>query len=166
MSTAADIPLLVVSENSSSERRVTPSWSIAVLKARLEPITGVPATCQRLSLKVGSQPPHAIEAQDEDKTQIGTWPLQPYAELQVGGSEPTTSRLLLSNAPPIPEQRDSSPAAPQCHDLDVSSIQQHIADMTSIVHVSEDMAKDMPSSRDTMAKLRSTNVQSFQRLPR
>ena len=84
MHTPADIPLLITSENSSSsERRVTPSWSISHLKARLEPITGIPASCQRLSLRIASQAPQAIEAQDEDVTQLSNWPLHTYAEIYV-----------------------------------------------------------------------------------
>jgi tubulin-folding cofactor B len=81
---SADIPLLIRSDNSSSERRITPSWTIAFLKSRLEPITGVPAACQRLTLKVASQPLQPIEAADEESTQIAAWPLQAYAEIQVG----------------------------------------------------------------------------------
>lgn len=84
MAAAADIPLLVTSENSSSERRVTPSWTIAHLKGRLEPITGIPAGCQRLQLKIASQTSQAIEAADEEATQVQQWPLQPYAEIHVG----------------------------------------------------------------------------------
>ena len=82
--TAADIPLLIISENASSERRISPSWSVAHLKGRLEPITGVPASCQRLTLKVGSQTPQTIEAADEESTQLSQWPLQAYAEIHVG----------------------------------------------------------------------------------
>jgi tubulin-folding cofactor B len=82
--TAADIPLLIVSENASSERRTSPSWSVAHLKSRLEPITGIPSNCQRLSLKVGSQTPQVIEAADEEVTQLSQWPLQAYAEIHVG----------------------------------------------------------------------------------
>jgi len=84
MATAPDIPLLITSENSSSERRITPSWSVSQLKGRLEPITGIPASCQRLSLKVASQAPQPIEAQNEDATQLASWPLQAYAEIYVG----------------------------------------------------------------------------------
>ena len=105
MAAAADIPLLVRSENSSSERRVSPAWTIAHLKARLEPITGVPASCQKLSLKVASQSPQSIEAQDEDGTQIGAWPLQAYAELQVGGYHPACfilSYIASSNSILVP----------------------------------------------------------------
>lgn len=85
MASSHDVPLLVRSDTSSSERRVSPAWTIATLKGRLEPITGIPASCQRLSLKVGSQPSLPIEAADEETTQIGTYSLQAYAELQVGG---------------------------------------------------------------------------------
>nr|POF14871.1 cell polarity protein alp11 [Quercus suber] len=78
-----DVPLRITSDNSSSERRITPSWTIAQLKARLEPITGVPASNQRLSLNVGSQTAQPIQAVDEDTTQLAAWPLQAYAELHV-----------------------------------------------------------------------------------
>jgi len=94
MNTAADIPLLIRSENSASERRISPSWTITHLKDRLEPITGIPATCQRLSLKVGSQAPLPITAQSEDATQLANWPLQAYAEIQV--RKVLASALLLS----------------------------------------------------------------------
>ncbi|PPJ53174.1 hypothetical protein CBER1_11725 [Cercospora berteroae] len=89
---AADVPLLIQSENSSSERRISPAWTVAQLKARLEPITGVPASCQRLSLHVASQPPQPIEPADEEATQIAAWPLQPYAELLVTDTRPPGSR--------------------------------------------------------------------------
>ena len=81
---SADIPLLISSENASSERRISPSWTIAHLKDRLEPITGVPASCQGLVLKVASQTPQPIEAVDEESTQLSHWSLQAYAEIQVG----------------------------------------------------------------------------------
>lgn len=92
--TASDVPVLVRSETTSSERRIAPSWTIAELKGRLEPITGIPASCQRLSLKIGSQPAQALEAADEDSTQIGAWPLQAYAELQVGGPAHTAEQHI------------------------------------------------------------------------
>jgi len=92
MNTAADIPLLIVSENSSSERRISPSWSIAQLKSRLEPVTGVPASCQRLSLKIGSQAAQPIEAADEESTILAAWPLQAYAEIKIVDTRPPGAR--------------------------------------------------------------------------
>jgi tubulin-folding cofactor B len=82
LQTAGDIPLLVSSENSSSERRITPSWTIGQLKAKLEPITGIPPLSQKLSLQHGNQCT-PIEAADEENTQLGTFPLAPYAEIVV-----------------------------------------------------------------------------------
>jgi tubulin-folding cofactor B len=80
----ADIPLLILSENSSSERRITPSWSISQLKSKLEPVTGIPPPCQRFKLKTATHETIAIEAADEDVTLLSNFPLSPYAELQVG----------------------------------------------------------------------------------
>jgi hypothetical protein len=81
---AADVPLLITSENSSSERRISPAWTIAQLKGRLEPVTGIPASSQRLSIRIGSQAVQPIEAADEESTQLSNWPLQAYAEIRVG----------------------------------------------------------------------------------
>ena len=91
MHTAGDIPLLVTSENSSSERRITPSWTIGQLKARLEPVTGIPPLSQKLTLKLGSGQAVHIEAVDEENTQLGAFSLAPYAEILV-------SRKFLSVA--------------------------------------------------------------------
>lgn len=92
LQSAADVPLLISSPNSSSERRISPSWSIAHLKSRLEPITGVPASSQQLTLRVGSQDAVPITALDEEQTRLAQFPLQPYAEISV----------RLSLLPPYP----------------------------------------------------------------
>ncbi|EXJ93291.1 hypothetical protein A1O1_01683 [Capronia coronata CBS 617.96] len=56
-STTPDIPLQIIVPNDANpgtapllaaERRVTPSWTIAQLKAKLEPVTGIPAGAQSL----------------------------------------------------------------------------------------------------------------------
>jgi len=84
LQTAVDVPLNITSENSRSERRLTPAWTIAQLKGRLEPITGIPASSQRLTLKLGgSQAPIDVSAADEEATQLASFPLQAYAELHV-----------------------------------------------------------------------------------
>ena len=84
MATARDIPLLITSTASSSERRITPSWTIARLKTKLEPVTGLPPASQRLTLRLPDQQQEiAIEAEDEESVQVGRWPLVAYAELKV-----------------------------------------------------------------------------------
>jgi tubulin-folding cofactor B len=90
----ADVPLYVVSENSSSERRITPSWTISQLKSKLEPVTGIPPSSQRLSLKTATKESIPIEAADEDQVHLSSFPLFTYAELHVS----TQSRTLI--APP------------------------------------------------------------------
>ncbi|TVY39725.1 Cell polarity protein [Lachnellula subtilissima] len=81
MQTAGDIPLQVTSENASSERRITPSWTIGQLKAKLEPVTGIPPLSQKLVLNLGSQQSVSMEAADEENTQLCVFPLAPYAEI-------------------------------------------------------------------------------------
>lgn len=73
MQTAGDIPLQITSHNASTERRITPSWTIGQLKAKLEPITGIPPLSQRLTLKLGGQQSVALEAADEENTQLGSF---------------------------------------------------------------------------------------------
>lgn len=80
---AQDIPLLIASENARSERRISPAWTITHLKDRLEPITGIPASSQRLTLKVASWPEQPLTSENEAITQLSNFPLQAYAEIHV-----------------------------------------------------------------------------------
>ena len=85
LTTARDVPLLITSTALSSERRITPSWSITQLKAKLETVTGIPPASQKLSLRLPDQQQEIpIQAEDEDTVQIGRWPLAAYAEIKVG----------------------------------------------------------------------------------
>jgi hypothetical protein len=79
----ADVPLYVVSDYTSSERRITPSWTITQLKSKLEPITGIPPLCQQIYLKISSDERILIQAVNEDAVHLSSFPLAPYAELQV-----------------------------------------------------------------------------------
>lgn len=79
----ADVPLIVISEFSQSERRITPAWTISQLKTKLETVTGVPPRCQRLSLKRSGAEAISIDAANEDDTHLSNFPLVPYAELHV-----------------------------------------------------------------------------------
>jgi len=56
LQTAPDIPLIITVPGPSTsappllsaERRISPSWSISQLKAKLEPVTGIPPSVQQL----------------------------------------------------------------------------------------------------------------------
>ncbi|EMC96195.1 hypothetical protein BAUCODRAFT_147838 [Baudoinia panamericana UAMH 10762] len=109
MATAHDIPLLIVAENSSSERRINPSWTISQLKGRLEPITGIPANCQSLSIKTGQQASQPIQAQHEDSTQLARWPLHAYAEIHVSDTRPPGARANYTDVSAV-EKYEMPPA--------------------------------------------------------
>ena len=85
MQTARDVPLIVRSENASAERRITPSWNLAQLKTKLEPVTGIPPSAQKLTLRVPGQLEVLLEARDEETVEVGRWNLQAYAEIYVRG---------------------------------------------------------------------------------
>ena len=83
MQSARDIPMIIASAASSSERRITPSWTIAHLKTKLEPVTGIPPTSQKLLLRTPGRPEKVIEAANEESAQVGQWQLVDYAEIHV-----------------------------------------------------------------------------------
>ncbi|EMD87588.1 hypothetical protein COCC4DRAFT_59452 [Bipolaris maydis ATCC 48331] len=116
LQSAADVPLLISSPNSSSERRISPAWTIAYLKTRLEPITGIPAACQQLSLRLASQDPVALVAADEDHTQLAAFPLQPYAEISVVDTRPPAARTDFNDLSAV--EKYEMPAAEYEHRTD------------------------------------------------
>lgn len=79
----ADVPLLVISDNATAERRITPSWTITQLRTKLEPITGVPPSFQKLVLKKPGTDSVSVESANEDGTYLSSYALVPYAELHV-----------------------------------------------------------------------------------
>lgn len=146
MTTVADVPVIIHSAQSQSERRINASWTIAQLKSRLEPITGIPAGSQKLSLKIASQPTQLLEASNEETQQLAAWPLQPYAEIQVGGDSccdacrgsrapattagrllplPTqTHRIVLANA--LTQVLDTRPPGARENYTDTSNVEKFV----------------------------------------
>jgi len=100
----ADVPLYVISEFSSSERRITPSWSIAQLKKKLEPITGIPPSCQVISLRIPPGDSIPVEAADEESVYMQSFNLVPYAELHVSPIPASFSFSFLER-PSQPKRR-------------------------------------------------------------
>ncbi|KAL8841758.1 MAG: hypothetical protein Q9170_000791 [Blastenia crenularia] len=100
--TARDIPILITSPAASSERRVNLSWTISQLKAKLEPITGIAPSLQKITLRLpGRLEGTAISAKDEDRTGIASWSLPAYAELHVTSTDPSLGTAIpsLSSVP-------------------------------------------------------------------
>ena len=91
LQTAADISLLVIVPGDgpsaapllSAERRVSPAWTISQFKIKLEPITGIPSSCQRLRTKNLAR--SWVVLDDEDSlVGDGRWGLRKDSEIEVG----------------------------------------------------------------------------------
>ncbi len=133
LQTAADIPLLITSENASAERRITPSWTIAHLKTKLETVTGIPPSAQKLTLKLPDQEGVVLQAADEQSVQLARFPIQAYAEIQVRSgylarlSIPTKPRIVgRSNhegkkSHDMPPNQEPSSLAGICQSLPTST---------------------------------------------
>lgn len=82
----ADIPVFIDSDDTSSERRVSPSWTVAVLKQKMWPITGIPPDCQVLSL------PGPNSNSGDEETLLSAFNLAPYATIVIADARPRAAR--------------------------------------------------------------------------
>ena len=63
-----------------TERRITPTWTVMQVKAKLETMTGIPPGSQRLRVKVPGRPDQWA---DRDDRMIGEWGLVKGSEIEV-----------------------------------------------------------------------------------
>lgn len=79
--------MIIRSDNIYCERRISPSWTVAHFKSRLEPITGIPTSHQQIviqsNLDDNSGTKTVLESQDEDSSQLFRFGLRPYGEIHV-----------------------------------------------------------------------------------
>jgi len=68
----------------SAERRITPSWTIAQLKSKLEPVTGIPFTSQLLRAR-GIDGSWIVLEDDSRLVGDSRWALRRGSEVEVGG---------------------------------------------------------------------------------
>ena len=82
-----DIPMIIRSDDVSCERRISPSWTITQFKSRLEPITGIPTSCQQIvvqsGISNGSDVKVTLQSHDEDSALLLGFGLRPYGEIHV-----------------------------------------------------------------------------------
>ncbi|BFZ61071.1 hypothetical protein YB2330_002129 [Saitoella coloradoensis] len=89
----ADIPVHVTSYNASSERRISLSWTITHLRARLESVCGIPAGYQKITFRpTESAPPIAVSANNEDEVTLDELQFAPYGILNVDDTRPAGAR--------------------------------------------------------------------------
>ncbi|KAJ0423834.1 CAP Gly-rich domain-containing protein [Aspergillus carlsbadensis] len=77
-----------------SERRITPSWTVLQTKGKLETMTGIPPSSQRLLLKTPGRPDQWL---DGDDTIIGDWGLMKGSELVVHDTRPQAARVNFND---------------------------------------------------------------------
>ncbi|KAJ5603574.1 hypothetical protein N7537_006530 [Penicillium hordei] len=77
-----------------TERRITPTWTVMQVKAKLETMTGIPPACQRLRVKVPGRPDQWA---DGDDRLIGDWGLVKGSEIEVNDSRPQTMRANFTD---------------------------------------------------------------------
>jgi tubulin-specific chaperone B len=100
LATAPDIPMLITVPGPSpaappvlsAERRIAPSWTVAGLKAKLEPVTGIPPGA--MAVKVRTVEGGWVDVGEPDAE----------AEVEVGSISGFRrgGELLVSNQPPPP----------------------------------------------------------------
>ncbi|KAI9716872.1 MAG: hypothetical protein M1828_007533, partial [Chrysothrix sp. TS-e1954] len=81
LQSSPDIVVHIKSENAASERRINPSWTLAHFRSRLEPITGIPPSAQRLQLGNTGGSAVDIVAADEDRTHLSHFTIGNYDEM-------------------------------------------------------------------------------------
>ncbi|RMZ75117.1 hypothetical protein DV737_g5444, partial [Chaetothyriales sp. CBS 132003] len=103
LSTPADTPVQIVVPDPagpnarplvSTERRLTPSWSVSTLKGKLEPITGIPSASQLLRIAAidGSWTP-----MDDDGALLSSFPLHKGAMIEVVDTRPRGAQVNWGN---------------------------------------------------------------------
>ncbi|KAK9464339.1 CAP Gly-rich domain-containing protein [Lipomyces arxii] len=89
-----DVSVIVTSANTTSERRISYDWSISHFKTRLEQITGIPSSAQKLQLYVSeAEDPVIIVAPagySDNDANVGMFAdrIVPYARLHVEDTRP------------------------------------------------------------------------------
>ena len=86
--TPSDVSVLITTPTTSAnsephfvtERRITPTWTVMQLKSKLETMTGIPPSSQRLKLKTPGCPDQWV---DGDENLIGNWGVRKGCEIEV-----------------------------------------------------------------------------------
>ncbi|KAJ5726519.1 uncharacterized protein N7483_007876 [Penicillium malachiteum] len=77
-----------------TERRITPTWTVLQVKSKLETMTGVPPSNQRLLVKVPGRPDQWA---DGDERIIGEWGIVKGSEIEVHDTRPQTMRVNFTD---------------------------------------------------------------------
>ncbi|KKZ59188.1 hypothetical protein EMCG_05435 [[Emmonsia] crescens] len=103
--TPMDIPAIITVASGSggrsgdtasfaSERRITPTWTVSQLKTKLETMTGIPPSSQRLKLKSPGREDQWVEGENRV---VGDWGLGRGCEFEVHDTRPPAARPNFSD---------------------------------------------------------------------
>ncbi|PGG98526.1 hypothetical protein AJ79_08840 [Helicocarpus griseus UAMH5409] len=99
--TPTDIPVIISVAGAkadgpsfASERRITPTWTVSQLKSKLETMTGIPPSSQRLRLKAPGREDQWVEGDDRV---VGNWGLARGCEFEIHDSRPAAARPNFSD---------------------------------------------------------------------
>ncbi|KAB8228705.1 hypothetical protein ETB97_010577 [Aspergillus alliaceus] len=95
--TPTDVSVLITTTTTNAnsepqfvtERRITPTWTVMQLKSKLETMTGIPPSNQKLKLK---SPGHLDQWVEVDESIIGDWGVMKGSEIEVHDSRPPSAR--------------------------------------------------------------------------
>ncbi|KAF8735161.1 hypothetical protein AX14_002617 [Amanita brunnescens Koide BX004] len=85
------VKVFVVSPDTRSERRFDLHLTVENLKSKLEPVTGIPAANQIISLFDSESNPKATAILNDDTKQLGFYGLQDWQVLKIEDSNPSVS---------------------------------------------------------------------------
>ncbi|RIB24205.1 CAP Gly-rich domain-containing protein [Gigaspora rosea] len=117
--TMSIVTIFVQCDNASSERRFDKGITISQLKAKLEPITGIPAESQLLQLYNGDTLVTSVEG---DNYMLGAFPVDNFMTLKVIDTNPSGQRnqytdLSLENSVLAFKQRNKLGRFSDAHSL-------------------------------------------------
>ncbi|ANB13152.1 Alf1p [Sugiyamaella lignohabitans] len=95
-----DVSMFVTSEQTSSERRISPGWTVAQLKGKLEHITGIPPASQKIHIHGPSTKTTglSVELSDQDENKIlSSYNLAEYGRIHVEDTRPIGSQLNFND---------------------------------------------------------------------
>ncbi|KAF9454449.1 hypothetical protein P691DRAFT_808593 [Macrolepiota fuliginosa MF-IS2] len=83
--------IFVVSPDTRSERRIEPYWTVQELKDKLEVITGIPSSNQRISLLESEGNQNALAQLSENSRELSEYGLRDWQVLKVEDTNPSVS---------------------------------------------------------------------------
>ncbi|KZT38183.1 hypothetical protein SISSUDRAFT_1062206 [Sistotremastrum suecicum HHB10207 ss-3] len=87
------VTLFVLSTETRSERRFSPHLTVRELKTKLEPVTGIPAPSQKITLHASEDSAQALASLDDDDRPLGYYSVRDFQVLKIQDTNPSSTSL-------------------------------------------------------------------------